>query len=105
MTPSQAKNGAKHHRRRPPGTAYSTDSYRRAIQRGCELANRGKPPSEQIPKWTPNQLRHTAATEIRRTFGLEAAQGSGAGHAAADVTQIYAEKNQALAVEVMRKIG
>jgi integrase len=68
------------------------------------LANRGKPPSEQIPEWSPNQLRHTTATEIRRAFGLEAAQVA-LGHAAADVTQIYAEKNLALASEVMRKIG
>ena len=68
------------------------------------MANRGKPPSEQIPEWSPNQLRHTTATEIRRAFGLEAAQVA-LGHAAADVTQIYAEKNLALASEVMRKIG
>jgi integrase len=104
MTPSQAKRCPKRRRGRPPGACYSTDSYRRAITRGCELANRGKPPSEQIPEWSPNQLRHTTATEIRRAFGLEAAQVA-LGHAAADVTQIYAEKNLALASEVMRKIG
>ena len=54
--------------------------------------------------WSPNQLRHAAGTEVRRLFGLEAAQVI-LGHAKADVTQVYAERDQALAAEVMRKIG
>lgn len=54
--------------------------------------------------WTPNQLRHAAGTEVRRQFGLEAAQVV-LGHAGADVTQVYAERDQLLAAEVMRKIG
>jgi integrase len=54
--------------------------------------------------WHPNQLRHTAATEIRRHAGLEAAQVI-LGHAKADVTQVYAERDQALAVETIKKIG
>jgi hypothetical protein len=40
----------------------------------------------------------------RRRFGLEAAQVI-LGHAKADTTQIYAERDAALAVEVARKIG
>ena len=59
---------------------------------------------ERLPRWSPNRLRHTAATEIRKRFGLEAAQVT-LGHSQADVTQIYAEKNLTLAVEVARKIG
>jgi integrase len=39
--------------------------------------------------WSPNQLRHTAATAIRQQYGLEASQVV-LGHATADVTQIYA---------------
>ncbi len=54
--------------------------------------------------WHPHQLRHTAATEIRRTFGLEAAQVA-LGHAAADVTQIYAERDLELARKVAAKLG
>ncbi len=49
-------------------------------------------------------MRHSAATEIRKQFGLEAAQ-TVLGHAKADVTQVYAERDAALAAEVMRKIG
>jgi integrase len=54
--------------------------------------------------WTPNQLRHTAATEIRRQYGLEAAQVV-LGHTKADTTQVYAERDMALAAEIMQKIG
>jgi len=49
-------------------------------------------------------LSCSAATEIRRQFGLEAAQVT-LGHATADVSQIYAERDLSLAVEIMRKIG
>ena len=57
-----------------------------------------------LPHWHANQLRHSKATEVRRQFGLEAAQVS-LGHAKADVTQVYAERDARLAVEVARKIG
>lgn len=52
----------------------------------------------------PNQLRHLFATKVRRAHGLEAAQVT-LGHARADVTQIYAEKNLALATQVANEIG
>ena len=45
-----------------------------------------------VPRWRPNQLRHAAATKIRQQFGLEAAQVL-LGHSKADVTQIYAERD------------
>jgi integrase len=54
--------------------------------------------------WSPNQLRHTAATEIRREFGIEAAQNT-LGHASVDVTEIYAEKSLDQVREVMEKLG
>jgi integrase len=55
-------------------------------------------------RWSPNQLRHTAGTEIRRQFGLEAAQVT-LGHSNANVTQIYAERDLAKAAEIMRQVG
>ena len=55
-------------------------------------------------RWSPNRLRHSAATAIRRQFGLEAAQVT-LGHASADVTQVYAEGDSEKAAEVMRLIG
>ena len=59
---------------------------------------------ELLEDWAPNRLRHTAATEIRKTFGLEGA-GAALGHSKLDVTQIYAEKNMSLAREIARKVG
>lgn len=55
-------------------------------------------------RWHPHQLRHSMATQVRREFGLEAAQVF-IGHADADVTQIYAERDHGRAVEVALKIG
>ena len=93
--------------KRAPGDRYHTDTYRRAIQRAVDLVNRDREKGgddRRLAKWSPNRLRHSAATEIRKLFGLEAAQVT-LGHASADVSQIYAERDITLAVEVMRKIG
>ncbi|WP_430454211.1 tyrosine-type recombinase/integrase [Rhodopirellula europaea] len=59
---------------------------------------------QRVNRWHPNQLRHTRGTEIRKRFGLEAAQVI-LGHAAADVTQIYAERDREKAIEVARQVG
>ncbi len=58
----------------------------------------------KVPRFHPNQIRHTVGTEVRAKFGLEAAQVL-LGHSRADVTQTYAERDMAKAVEVARKIG
>ncbi|MFN9605973.1 MAG: tyrosine-type recombinase/integrase [Planctomycetota bacterium] len=55
-------------------------------------------------RWTPNRLRHSAGTEIRKRFGLEAAQVI-LGHASADVTQVYAERDMQRAIAIMREVG
>ncbi len=81
---------------RRPGTSYPRVAYSKAISRTCE--RRG------LPSWHPNQLRHAAATRIRKEFGLDAAQAV-LGHSQLGVTQIYAERDEASATEVMRKIG
>ena len=82
--------------KRAPGNCYTIHSYRRAIHRACDRAN--------IPRWNPNRLRHMAATEIRRSHGLEAAQVM-LGHAAANTTEIYAERDKRLAQAIASKIG
>jgi integrase len=78
------------------GGRYLRRSYRQAIVRAARKAG--------VPDWSPLQLRHTAATSIRAQYGLEAAQVV-LGHAKADVTQVYAERDLAKAREVMREIG
>jgi hypothetical protein len=55
-------------------------------------------------RWHPNQLRHSFATRVRKHHGLEAAQVL-LGHSRADVTQVYAERNDELAAKVAAKIG
>lgn len=82
--------------RRPPGDSYDTASYAGAIRYACKRA--------KLQHWTPNQLRHTAATLIRKQFGLEAAQVI-LGHSELTVTQVYAEIDREKAIEVARKIG
>jgi integrase len=54
--------------------------------------------------WHPNQLRHNAATRLRRDYGLEAAQVI-LGHKTLSVTEIYAEKNIAAAQRIMAEAG
>jgi integrase len=88
------------HRSPSPGRShaprYDRKTYRHAIVRACDKAG--------VPRWSPLQLRHTAATLIRTRFGLEAAQIV-LGHARADVTQIYAERDMTRAHSVMTEIG
>ncbi len=111
VQPSQADR-SKLNPKRKPRTAYTKDSYNRAIRRACDRADAAarklnpEAPAEQrlVPRFHPNQLRHSAATELRRRFGLEAAQVI-LGHAKADVTQVYAERDFGLAARVMREIG
>lgn len=56
-------------------------------------------------RWHPHQLRHTAATLIRREFGLEAARIA-LGHSSALVTDaVYAERDEEKVMDMMRQIG
>ncbi|MFV1967217.1 MAG: tyrosine-type recombinase/integrase [Pirellulaceae bacterium] len=82
--------------KRTAGDRYDRNSYARAVKRACDKAG--------VEHWSPNQLRHSAGTQIRKEYGLEAAQVI-LGHAKADVTQIYAERDLARAVEIMREVG
>lgn len=82
--------------RRPVGVPYTTDSYRRALQRAAKRAG--------VASWFPHQLRHTAATDVRARFGLEAAQVV-LGHHNASITQVYAERDATLAEKVAMAVG
>lgn len=82
--------------RRTPGEKYDRNSYGRAIRRAAEKAGVGQ--------WSPHRLRHTFATEVRKSFGLEAVQVC-LGHSKATVSEIYAERDFAKAANVARQIG
>jgi integrase len=96
--------------KRPPAARYTPTTVSRAVARavGRENTRRealaGAGNFDPLAAWHPNQLRHAHATEVRRRFGLEAAQVV-LGHAKADVTQLYAERNTALAASVAKQIG
>jgi len=97
MAPGRTK--AKRHKRRKartPRDCYDIASYRRAIHRACDLA--------KIERWSPNRLRHTAATRVRREMGIDAARAL-LGYSDADTTMIYAERDQELARTAMEKLG
>lgn len=101
-----------HRRKRRRAERYDNCSYAHAVRTACDAADRMAhkvPPDVRaderlIPRWSPNQLRHTVATAVRKQFGLEAVQVV-LGHATADVTQIYAERDHSLAARVMKKMG
>jgi integrase len=95
-----------------PGDCYTTESYGGAIAYACKKAF---PAPETLQgdalrkwhrdhRWAPNQLRHTRATEIRKEFGLEAASII-LGHSGLAVTEVYAERDRALAVDVVARNG
>ena len=90
QAPSPRKTG------RTLGEYYTPGSLRKAVQRACTKAG--------LPVWTPYQLRHSAATAIRKRYGLEAAQVL-LGHSRADVTQIYAERDFEIVKGIMEKEG
>lgn len=56
-------------------------------------------------RWHPHQLRHTAATNVRKKFGLEAAQLL-LGHSSAQVTDaIYAERDSGKLEAIAKQVG
>ncbi len=115
---------------RSVGDRYTTCSYRRAIARACDQAFLPPEPltkrehetdaewHERLSKeqkaelvawrkahrWHPHQLRHNAATELRKEFGIEAARII-LGHHSAAVTEIYAEKDEREAMAAIAEVG
>lgn len=81
---------------RQPRDRYDVASYRQAIVRACRRAN--------VAPWHPNQLRHNAATMLRREFGLDVAKAV-LGHRLVETTQIYAEVDRTRAMEAIERVG
>ncbi|MFO0957083.1 MAG: site-specific integrase [Isosphaeraceae bacterium] len=105
VQPSQ-RNRAKKRPQKQPGAQYTTLSYNRAIayavkKVNAERAERGEP---AIPSWHPHQLRHSAATRLRKEFGLDTARAV-LGHSSPVVTEVYAELDGAKAAEAMARVG
>lgn len=75
---------------------YTPMTYGREIQRGAARAG--------VPHWTPNQIRHTAATEIEEQHGLDAARAA-LGHRTQDITKVYAAADLSIASKVAHARG
>jgi integrase len=59
---------------------------------------------QQDHRWHPHQLRHSAATRLRKQYGLEAARVV-LGHRSAAVAEVYAEIDQTKARQIMGEVG
>jgi integrase len=113
--PSHLKRNAakrKKARLRGPAPHYSKASYGRAIARACEKAfpmPKGMTEAEARDwkaehHFSPHQLRHLAATRIRKEHGIELSRIL-LGHSDIGTTQIYAEHDAAKAMDAASKIG
>lgn len=99
VQPSQVKRAevsALRIRKRSPGDHYTVTTYRRAIARACEKA--------QIPAWTPHRLRHTAGTDIRRQYDVDAASAV-LGHRSVQSTQVYSANQSEKAQRIIAAVG
>ena len=84
----RARNKNKYKKRKNiPGDSYDANSYRHAVLRATDRVG--------VPNWTPNQLRHIQATEIRKQFGLDAS-GAVLGQSKIGTTQIYALRDKVI---------
>jgi integrase len=129
VQPSQ-QDRRKRKPKRQPGERYTVGSYGAAIARACDQAF--PPPAplchyqdetkaewqarltpeqhEELKawrlahRWHPHRLRHTAATKLRREFGLDVARVV-LGHRSPQITELYAELDIGRAAEVMERLG
>ena len=96
---------------RMPGEHYTVSAYGHAVTKAIKKAFRPegmsdtefatwKPPQH----WHPHQLRHNAATFLRKEFGLETARII-LGHRSAAITEVYAELDQQKALEAIVRVG
>jgi integrase len=87
--------------RLPNGKA---ESYRAWRDRLTPEEQRGIQRWRRQHGWHPHQLRHNAATNLRREHGVELARII-LGHATAFTTEIYAEVDRRQAIEIIARIG
>jgi len=96
---------------RMPGKHYTVSGYGHTITKAIKKAFRPEGMSEAEFKawkppqhWHPHQLRHNAATCIRKEFGLDTARII-LGHRSAVITEVYAELDQQKAMEAIVRVG
>jgi len=80
---------------------YSTSTYHNAVKDAVKKAKEDK---QEIQVFSPHQIRHTAATEIRKRFGLDAVRAV-LGHKSLKMADEYAEIDKKLAENTAKQIG
>jgi integrase len=58
-----------------------------------------------VPRWNPYRLRHNAATNLRREYGIDVARIILGHKLGSKITEVYAEADVALARKVMGEVG
>jgi integrase len=118
-------------RRRPPGSAYTPESYAKAIDRACVRAYPPPAPLARVAgetiaareerigadglaevrawhkahRFHPHQVRHRAAVEFRKRFGIEVCRAL-LGHSFAGMADHYAKAaDSSLATQAAREAG
>ena len=97
--------------KRQAGKHYTPTGLGHSVVKGIKRAFRPEGMSdEEFEKWKapqhwhPHQLRHNAATYLRKEFGLETARII-LGHRSAAITEVYAEMDQQKAMEAVVRVG
>ncbi|MGC8552926.1 MAG: tyrosine-type recombinase/integrase [Phycisphaerae bacterium] len=108
-------SNVRRHPKKKAGECYAPDSYKGAIDYALKRANAARAAaigvavadlaeSDRLQHWHPHQLRHAAATRIRKQYGLEAARAM-LGHKSLAITEIYAEQDKGKVEEIARLVG
>jgi integrase len=75
---------------------YTAGSLRKAVHRACDAAG--------VPRFNPNQVRHSAATITTKRFGKDAARAL-LGHTSEATTEIYLDPDVQTAMRVAKEVG
>jgi integrase len=95
-----SRNRARRVSKKVPGKCYSTQSYRQAIVRGFDRAEKA---GVTITRFTPNMVRHSIVTFVSRELGQQKAQ-RWAGHLSLDTTQLYDERQLVELLEIAEQL-
>lgn len=80
-----------------PRDFFDNAALNKAIKSACKKSG--------VERWTANQLRHAAATRLRKKYGADGAS-SVLGHSSAALTEaVYAERDEALMRKIAREAG
>lgn len=79
---------------------FSVNGYGASVEKGVKLALEAGVIKE---RWTPNQIRHAIATDIRELYGVEESNDY-LGHASVDATEIYANRTKKRIIELAQRL-